>query len=229
MDFSRRHTWRNLRRHNWRNFRRRLRNRRRRKYRRCGPTTRQFCRCGRVMRNHCPTGKCKRCKRRVLDGGRGRWFERRAKRNRFKNVVGPTRHFRGNSKFENAHDRRVDDVDDTTSPWACSLYKSPWFACVPRKGDLTKIQNYKTKGIFGRRTWECSVDNSMWYPCKANSRDLIVGRGSNYFAHYPARLAFGKATKKWLNKRGLKHVVFRPKFHAKKKIGSKFHRLKFRL
>jgi len=148
--------------------------------------------------------------------------ERSVKRNRFTRIVGPTRHLRGNSRFENSSDRRVDDVDDTTSPWACSLYNSPWFACVPRKGDTTNLHRYRTKNPYGRRTWECSVDMSMWYPCKARSRDVIVRAGDKYFAHYPSRTKMGKATEQWLKRRNLmkhKRLYFRPKipsFHVPK-------------
>lgn len=138
--------------------------------------------------------------------------------------VGPTGHYvRGNSKFENAHDRRVDDVDDTTSPWACSLHNSPWFACVPRKGDTTNIHRYRTKSPHGRRTWECSINKSMWYPCKARRNDKIVRWRSKYVAHYPARLKFGKATARWLKKRNLlQHVLHHKRVYVRRKIPN-FH------
>merc|ERR1712093_320900 len=132
-------------------------------------------------------------------------------------AIGPTKHFvKGNSKFESAHDRRVDDIDDTTSPWACSLHNSPWFACVPRKGDTTNTHKYMAKSPYGRHTWECSINQSMWYPCKARSQDKKVHKRSTYFAKYPARLKLGKATAQWLKKRNLlkhKQVYFRRKIH----------------
>merc|ERR1712139_176016 len=135
-------------------------------------------------------------------------------------TMGPTKHYvKGNSKFESPHDRRVDDIDDTTSPWACSLHNSPWFACVPREGDVTDIKRYRAKSPFGRHTWECSIDKSMWYPCKANSRDVIIKKGSRYFAKYPPRLKLGKATKQWLKERNLLKagkVYFRKKIDYSK-------------
>merc|ERR1712193_412979 len=107
-------------------------------------------------------------------------------------VIGPVSHTIGNSQFAKKGDHRVDDVDDTESPWACSLYNSPWFACVPRHGDKTK-----------------------WYPCKARERDDIIGpNNQKYFAHYPPRDKLGKATQRWLAKKGFmkeKKVYFRPR------------------
>merc|ERR1711966_632788 len=41
-------------------------------------------------------------------------------------TIGPVSHTIENSKFAKKGDHRVDDVDDTESPWACSLYNSPW-------------------------------------------------------------------------------------------------------
>merc|ERR1711990_841913 len=56
------------------------RRRRSRKPKPCAPTTRQLCRCGRVMKGRCPTGRCKKCKPKRLDGGRGRYNEKKKKK-----------------------------------------------------------------------------------------------------------------------------------------------------
>merc|ERR1711924_390607 len=67
-------------------------------------------------------------------------------------TIGPVSHRIGNSQFAKKGDHRVDDVDDTESPWACSLYNSPWFACVPRHGDKTKVRNYPPRDKLGKAT-----------------------------------------------------------------------------
>merc|ERR1712010_116663 len=63
-------------------------------------------------------------------------------------TIGPVSHTIENSKFAKAGDHRVDDVDDTESPWACSLYNSPWFASVPRHGNVTTSSARTTRGTL---------------------------------------------------------------------------------